>query len=185
MIVSTEAPAAFLGFVLLVGGRRRLPEEHVFRNRLRSLRDRYHTGAVDLAEALLHICSWIAHARHADTGRLREAIFRDAVFARRGGLTGPLPRCPRRLLEQQPTEPARGQPQRQHAGQPKQQYRLPGCQDTPPPEPASPRRSRVRKGVSRTGHDEVPPVGGESGVRLGWQRRRTPPLRGTSVPGVS
>ena len=73
---------------------------------------------------------------------------------RRGGLAGPLPRRPRRLLEQQPTEPARGQPQPQHAGQPKQQSRLPGCQDTPPPEPASSRRRRVCKGVSRTGHDE-------------------------------
>ena len=93
---------------------------------------------------------------------------------RRGGLAGPLPRRPRRLLEQQPTEPARGQPQPQHAGQPKQQSRLPGCQDTPPPEPASSRSRRVRKGVSRTGHDEEPPVGGKSGVRLSRQRRRTP-----------
>jgi hypothetical protein len=53
-------------------------------------------------------------------------------FTRRGGLTGPLPRRPRRLLEQQPTEPARGEPQRQRARQPEQQYRLLACQDTPP-----------------------------------------------------
>jgi hypothetical protein len=79
MIASTEAPVAFLGFILLPGGWQRLPEENVrrFRNRLRGLRDRYHTGAVDLDEAMRHIRSWIAHAGHADTWRLREAIFRD------------------------------------------------------------------------------------------------------------
>ena len=39
---ATSEPATFLGFVLLPGGRRRLPEENVrrFRNRLRGLRDR-------------------------------------------------------------------------------------------------------------------------------------------------
>jgi hypothetical protein len=88
---------------------------------------------------------------------------------RRGGLTGPLPRRPRRLVKQQSTEPARGEPQRQHAGQPKQQYRLPGCQDIPPLGPASLRRRRVREGVSRTGHDEGPPPGGGGGVRFGRQ----------------
>jgi RNA-directed DNA polymerase len=48
-IVSTQTPATFLGFVLLPGGRRRLPEENVrrFHNRLRGLRDRYHAGTVD------------------------------------------------------------------------------------------------------------------------------------------
>ena len=77
-IVSTEAPATFLGFVLLPGGRR-LPEENVrrFRNRLR---DRYHAGSVDLDRAMRHIRSWVAHAAHADSWRLREAVFRDAVF---------------------------------------------------------------------------------------------------------
>ncbi len=81
-IATTETTAIVLGFVLLPGGRRRLPEENVrrFRNRLRSLRDRYHAGSVDLDQALRHIRSWIAHAAHADTWRLREAVFRDAVF---------------------------------------------------------------------------------------------------------
>ena len=81
-IISTEAPATFLGFVLLRGGWRRLPEENVrrFRNRLRSLRDRYHSGSVDLDQAMRHIRSWAGHAAHADTWRLRQAVFRDAVF---------------------------------------------------------------------------------------------------------
>jgi retron-type reverse transcriptase len=82
LISSNEAPATFLGFVLLPGGRRRLPEGNVrrFRNRLRGLRDRYHAGTVDLGQAMRHIRSWVAHAAHADTWRLREAVFRDAVF---------------------------------------------------------------------------------------------------------
>ena len=47
-IARTEEPAEFLGFVLLPGGRRRLPEENVrrFRNRLRGLRDRWRGGRV-------------------------------------------------------------------------------------------------------------------------------------------
>jgi RNA-directed DNA polymerase len=93
LIACTDAPAAFLGFVLLPGGRRRLPEDNVrrFRNRLRGLRDRYHAGSGGLDDAMLHIRSWIAHAAHADTWRLRDAIFRDAAFhpSRRPGRSPP------------------------------------------------------------------------------------------------
>jgi retron-type reverse transcriptase len=82
VILACAKPAPFLGLVLLPGGRRRLPEDNVrrFRNRLRGLRDRYHAGTVDLDTVSRHIQSWIAHADHADTWRLRDAIFRDAVF---------------------------------------------------------------------------------------------------------
>jgi hypothetical protein len=81
-VAPTAAPATFLGLVLLPGGRRRLPEENVrrFHNRLRGLRDRYHAGTAELERAERHIRSWIAHAAHADTWRLRTAIFRDAAF---------------------------------------------------------------------------------------------------------
>jgi hypothetical protein len=95
-------------------------------------------------------------------------------LTRRGGLAGPHPRRSRRLLEQQPTERSRGESQQQRTGQPKQQYRVPSGQDTSTPEPASPRRSRVCRGVSRTGHDEWLPSGSGRGVRLGRQRRRAP-----------
>ena len=91
-ILPADAPSTFLGFVLLPGGRR-LPEENVrrFRNRLRGLRDRYHAGTIDLDKVMLHIRSWVAHAGHADTWRLREAIFRDTVFnpSRRPGRSPP------------------------------------------------------------------------------------------------
>ena len=82
-VVPTAAPAAFLGYVLLPGGRRRLPEENVrrFRNRLRGLRDRWRAGAVARAEVEQRVNAWVAHAAHADTWRLRRAIFRDGWFA--------------------------------------------------------------------------------------------------------
>ena len=81
-IAETGAPTAFLGFVLLPGGRRLLPEENVrrFRNRLRGLRDRWRAGAVSRGEVERRVGAWIAHAEHANTRRLRRAIFRDGWF---------------------------------------------------------------------------------------------------------
>lgn len=82
MIVSTGEPAPFLGYVLLPGGGRRLPEDNVrrFRNRLRGLRDRWRAGSVDLQDVERRVGAWIAHAEHADTWRLRQAIFRGGLF---------------------------------------------------------------------------------------------------------
>ena len=81
-IAPTSQPATFLGFVLLPGGRRRLPEENVrrFRNRLRGLRDRWRHGTVTREEVEQRIQAWIAHADHAETWRLRHAIFRAGWF---------------------------------------------------------------------------------------------------------
>ncbi|WP_419940746.1 RNA-directed DNA polymerase [Candidatus Palauibacter sp.] len=81
-IGETSAPASFLGYVLLPGGRRRLPEDNVrrFRNRLRGLRDRWRQGTATRAEIEQRIQSWIAHADHADTWRLRHSIFRAGWF---------------------------------------------------------------------------------------------------------
>jgi len=95
-IAPTAEPAEFLGFVLLDGGRRRLPESNVrrFSGRLRAFRDRYHAGRLAFSDISPRIRSWIAHAEHADTWRLRTAIFARAVFepARRPSPTGgPLP----------------------------------------------------------------------------------------------
>ena len=74
--------AFFLGFELLPGSYRRLPEANVkrFRNRLRGLRDRCRARTVACAEVNQRIQSWIAHAEHADTWRLRQAIFRNGMF---------------------------------------------------------------------------------------------------------
>ena len=81
-ILPTAAPACFLGFVLMPGGRRRLPEENVarFRNRLRGLRDRWRAGTVAREEVEAKIGAWVAHAGHADTWRLREAVLGGGWF---------------------------------------------------------------------------------------------------------
>ncbi len=81
-ISSCREPAQFLGILLCDGGRRRLPEDNVrrFRNRLRGLRDQWRAGAVDIEDVDARVRAWIAHAEHADTWRLRHAIFRGGRF---------------------------------------------------------------------------------------------------------
>ena len=78
----TREPAAFLGFVLHSGGYRRLPEANVrrFRNRLRGLRDRWRQGSVSRREVECRVQAWVAHASHAHSWRLRQAIFRGGWF---------------------------------------------------------------------------------------------------------
>ena len=81
-IYSTREPNQFLGFVLLPDGRRRLPEGNVrrFRNRLRGLRDRWRHGTATREEIVPRVRSWIAHAEHANTWRLRKSIFGGGWF---------------------------------------------------------------------------------------------------------
>jgi len=81
-IVPTTMPAEFLGFVLLPDGRRRLPEDNVrrFRGRLRALRDQWRAGTIDREDIEQRVGAWIAHASHANTWRLRHAIFEDGWF---------------------------------------------------------------------------------------------------------
>ena len=99
-VALTDAPATFLGFVLLPGGRRLLPDENIrrFRNRLRGLRDRWRAGTVGREEVEQCVAAWIAHAEHADTWRLRRAIFRGGWFdpdasRSRGPGRSPVPAC--------------------------------------------------------------------------------------------
>lgn len=79
---ATAEPAEFLGLVLVSKGWRRLPEDNVhrFRNRLRGLRDRWRAGAVTRSQVEQRVRAWIAHAEHANTWRLRHAIFADGWF---------------------------------------------------------------------------------------------------------
>ena len=81
-VAATAQPTTFLGYVLLPGGRRRLPEDNVrrFRNRLRGMRDRVRAGTMTPEDAWPRIASWVAHARHADTRRLRRALLRGGPF---------------------------------------------------------------------------------------------------------
>ncbi|MFM9938773.1 MAG: RNA-directed DNA polymerase [Hyphomicrobiaceae bacterium] len=99
VILPTSKPTAFLGFELHAGprkyggskagrGRRRLPETNVarFRGRLRSLRDQWRAGAATKADVEARISPWIAHADHADTFWLQQAMFEDGWFEQVPGL---------------------------------------------------------------------------------------------------
>lgn len=81
-IVTTQQPARFLGYELHQGGRRRLPDDNVdrFAGRLRALRQRYRAGSVELSAVRQRVSSWVAHAAHADTWRLRHTLFRGGMF---------------------------------------------------------------------------------------------------------
>ena len=81
-ILPCSRPSQFLGFELHADGRRRLPDDNVrrFRNRLRGLRDQWRAGTIRLADVDARVNAWIAHAKHADTWRLRHAIFRGGRF---------------------------------------------------------------------------------------------------------
>lgn len=81
-IVPVGEPVEFLGFVLMSGGRRKLPESNVtrFRNRLRGMRDRWKAGTIGPVTVQAQVGSWIAHAEHANTWHLRHAIFRGGAF---------------------------------------------------------------------------------------------------------
>ncbi len=81
-IAATNDDATFLGYVLCGSGVRRLPEDNLrrFRNRLRGLRDRWRAGSVGEHEITQRVSSWIAHAAHANTWRLRHALFRGGWF---------------------------------------------------------------------------------------------------------
>ncbi|MGH6816052.1 MAG: hypothetical protein ACREC6_10125 [Hyphomicrobiaceae bacterium] len=82
VILPTAEPSQFLGFALAPGGGRRLPEDNIarFRGRLRGLRDRWRAGTTTREEADAKISAWHAHASHADTFRLRRAIFRGTRY---------------------------------------------------------------------------------------------------------
>ena len=154
-ILPTSEPASFLGYVLMPGGWRRLPEDNVrrFRNRLRGMMDRWRQGTLAKEDIQQRVRSWSTHAAHANTWRLRQAIFRAARLraarspqpgsAEKSGrdkaLAVPQPRFARRLLEQQTEEPPLREPQQEQHRQPQQQQRFPCGAHAQPPEPVAPR----------------------------------------------
>jgi len=84
-ILQATSPALFLGYILGPGRRRRLPEDNVerLRLRLRSLRDRWSAGTVEVPEVRQRLGAWIAHARHADSEGLLLLTDDGALQARR------------------------------------------------------------------------------------------------------
>ena len=93
VILPASEPAGFLGFELHAGprkhgwgragrGQRRLPEDNVarFRGRLRGLRDQWRAGTMTRQAVEVKVAAWIAHAGHADTFWLRQAVLGGGWF---------------------------------------------------------------------------------------------------------
>lgn len=93
-IAPTVDPAEFLGLVLMANNRRMLPEANIarFNGNLRSFVDRAGVGTLDRDKANERVRAWSAHAAHANTRRLRRAIFRRARRVLAGKQGGPLAR---------------------------------------------------------------------------------------------
>ncbi len=80
-VAACSEPATFLGFELHADRRRRLPPDNVrrFRNRLRSLRDRWRAGTVTGMEVAQQVKpGW--RSQPCRYGQLRHAIFRGGWF---------------------------------------------------------------------------------------------------------
>ena len=85
-IFRTEKGVPFLGMVVFPE-RRRLRRQNVvrFKRRLRRFRVAYEAGGVSWTRLCQSILSWIGHAKHAQTARLRTLLLDEAVFQRKGG----------------------------------------------------------------------------------------------------
>jgi hypothetical protein len=53
------------------------------RRRLRRLEAAYGAGLASPEDVRRHLVGWIGHARHANTYRLRERLFRETSFVRK------------------------------------------------------------------------------------------------------
>jgi hypothetical protein len=100
-----------------------------FCRRLRTYQRLCRHGRLSPGDLTQRIRSWIGHACHADTWRLRTDIFRHTIFL---GPTVSQSRASGRLVEQQSQQHPVCQPQQEHAGQPEQQYRVPCFQHCKP-----------------------------------------------------
>jgi retron-type reverse transcriptase len=85
-----------------------------FRRRLKRLAAGYGRGKIDFAVVQTHVAGWLGHARQADAQGLCKSIL-GRVYFRRGESARRSPGGSRGFVEQQPTEPALGQPQQEQA----------------------------------------------------------------------
>lgn len=84
VVYPTETGIPFLGYRLFHDHRRLLAANlRTARQRLRHNRAAYLAGHISLAKFRESLVSWIAHASHADTWRLRRKMLSDIVLTRR------------------------------------------------------------------------------------------------------
>jgi RNA-directed DNA polymerase len=80
-VYPVKAGIPWLGFRVFPSHRRlRRRNVKAFARRLRAQRDAYQAGEMTLDEIQQSLQSWIAHARHGNTYRLRQALMRQVIF---------------------------------------------------------------------------------------------------------
>ena len=88
IVYPARAGIDFLGYIVWPQYRRlRGANVKRFKKRLRCFKDAYGRGEAGIEDISCFLRSWIAHANHADTWRLRYDLFKDAVFRRGEGMT--------------------------------------------------------------------------------------------------
>jgi len=82
-ILSTAVGVPFVGYRIWATHARVLqPTLRRMRRRLRALREDAADGTCDLADVSRRVQSWVAHAAHAESWRVRTALLNDVVFHR-------------------------------------------------------------------------------------------------------
>ncbi|MDF1594362.1 MAG: reverse transcriptase/maturase family protein [Desulfobacterales bacterium] len=94
------------------------------RRRLKKMRSLYREGKIELDKIQQRIQSWIGHAAHADTYRLRRRVLESVAFQR--GITG---NAAGGFVEQQSGQRPLCEPQQEQPEQTEQQYRISLRQD--------------------------------------------------------
>ena len=82
-VFPTRIGVPFLGYRIYPTHRRLSKKNSMaFRKRLKIFQSEYRTGQKSLADITISVRSWIAHASHADTYRLRNSILSSATFTK-------------------------------------------------------------------------------------------------------
>jgi RNA-directed DNA polymerase len=80
-VYPVKAGIPWLGFRVFPTHRRlRRRNVKAFARRLRAQRNAYRDGQITLDEINRSVQAWVAHARHGDTYRLRQSLFRQVTF---------------------------------------------------------------------------------------------------------
>jgi retron-type reverse transcriptase len=83
MVFPVTQGIRFLGYRVFPTHRRLVPENvHRFRRRMRSMQRAFAAGAIDCAAIRARLASWVGHASHANTYRLRRDLFDSMPFQR-------------------------------------------------------------------------------------------------------
>jgi hypothetical protein len=116
VVSPTRAGVRFLGYRVFPT-HRLLTQQNLrrFRRRMRWMQSSFADGRLSLDAIGPRIMSWIAHARHADSYRLRADLFSRMSFQRAAAIRPP---ASGRVLQQSTVERPLGEPQLESAGEP-------------------------------------------------------------------